>query len=160
MNSWAPLFAKIVHSSLWAEPDYVCKIFVTMMAVKDADHIVRHTAYAIGRLSHKTEQEVLKALEILMAPDKSRVEPQPYDGRRVEKVEAGYLILNGQYYEDLMRMENRRVYQAKKAREYRANKKTSAPPPGEATYLKAVESGATESELDQIINQSINRNTP
>jgi hypothetical protein len=120
MNTWTPLFSKIVDSSVWTEPDNVVKVFLTMMALKDADQVVRYNAFAIGQRAHKTEAEVLEALEVLAAPDKKRIEPQPHEGRRVEKVEGGWLLLNGQYYEDMMRSINRRAYKTGKQREYRA----------------------------------------
>ena len=133
MNTWTPLFSKIVDSSVWTEPDNVVKVFLTMMALKDADQVVRYNAFAIGQRAHKTEEEVLEALEVLSAPDKKRIEPQPHEGRRVEKVDGGWLLLNGQYYEDLMRSINRRAYKAGKQREYRARGKPLA---GEVATLK------------------------
>lgn len=116
---WTPLWSGIVYSSLWALPDGVVKIFMTMLAVKGSDHIVRLSAYEIGRLANKTEKEVLDALGILCAPDTIRLEKQEYDGRRIEKVEGGWLILNGQKYQDAMQDLIRRNGQAKWQREQR-----------------------------------------
>jgi len=138
MNTWTPLFSKIVDSSVWTEPDNVVKVFLTMMALKDADQVVRYNAFAIGQRAHKTEAEVLAALKVLGAPDKKRIEPQPHEGRRVEKVADGWLLLNGQYYEDLMRSINRRAYKAGKQREYRAKSK---PLPGETQAVAAAGRG-------------------
>jgi hypothetical protein len=138
MNTWTPLFSKIVDSSVWAEPDNVVKVFLTMMALKDADQVVRYNAFAIAQRAHKTEGEVLDALKVLAAPDEKRIEPQPHEGRRIEKVEDGWLLLNGQYYEDLMRSINRRAYKAGKQREYRAKSK---PSPGETAYVRAEQRG-------------------
>lgn len=138
VNTWAPLFAKIVDSSLWREKDEVIKIFLTMLAKKDADQIVRATAYMIGEWSKKTEAEVLDALKVLAAPDRKRIEPQPYEGRRIKKVEDGWLILNGQYYEDLMRSVNRRAYKARKQAEYRAKSRLQK---GEARGVAAYADG-------------------
>lgn len=125
-ESWAPLFSKIVDSSIWDEPDWVCKIWITMMARKGKDHVYCGSAYNLARQSRKTEEEVLKALEILSSPDTKRLEPQPYEGRRIEKVEKGWLVLNGQYYEDEMRKMNRRAYQSEKQAEYREEEKQMA----------------------------------
>lgn len=123
MNTWTPLFSKLVDSSLWSEPDHVCKVFVTMLALKDADQVVRYNAFGLAQRAHKTEKEVLEALKILSSPDKKRLEPQPFDGRRIEKVDGGWKLLNGQFYEDMMRSLNRRAYQAQWQKEYRAKKK-------------------------------------
>lgn len=126
MNTWTPLFSKIVDSSIWTEPDYVCKVFITMMALKDADQVVRFNAFGLAQRAHKTEEEVLKALKVLSSPDKKRLEPQPHEGRRIQKVEGGWLILNGQAYEDLMRSINRKSYKAAKEAEYRRRRKDKA----------------------------------
>lgn len=122
MNTWAPLFSKIVDSSLWMEPDLVVKVFITMLAKKDADQVVRGSAFNIACWAKKTEKEVLEALKVLSSPDKKRLEPQPFEGRRIQKVQDGWEILNGRFYEDLMRSINRREYKANKQAEYRAKK--------------------------------------
>jgi len=123
MNTWAPLFSKIVDSSLWEEPDNVVKVFLTMLAKKDADNVVRGSAFNISRWSKKTEAETMEALKILQSPDTRRLEPQAHEGRRIEKVDEGWLILNGQFYQELMRGINRKAYKAQKQSEYRARKK-------------------------------------
>lgn len=112
MIGYTPIFSKIVDSSLWCEPDNVVKIFLTMLAKKDRDNVVRGSAFNISQWAKKTEQEVLEALKILASPDKRRLEPQPHEGRRIEKVEDGWLILNGATYQNLMVKVNRRAYKA------------------------------------------------
>lgn len=111
MSAYTPLFQKIVFSSLWSEEDFVVKVFLTMLAKQDADHVVRGCAYEIGQWARKTEAEALDALAILAAPDTKRIEAQPFDGRRIEKVEDGWLVLNGAMYQKLMQDVNRRAYQ-------------------------------------------------
>jgi hypothetical protein len=143
MDFYTPLFSKIVDSSLWSEPDYVIKIFLTMIAKKDRDQICRGNAYNISMWARKTEAETVEALKILAAPDKRRLEPQPFDGRRIEKVEDGWLILNGKYYQDLMGKVNRRAKKAKYEKDRRARKK-SLPPADEKRYVAALENGNQE----------------
>jgi len=120
MNQWTPLWSMIVESSLWQdEDDATCKVFVTMLAIKDPDHIVRMSAYQIGKKSNKTEAQVLAALKILAAPDKKRLEPQEFEGRRIEKVDAGWLVLNGPKYQEMMQEMIRQRDQARWQREER-----------------------------------------
>ncbi len=120
MNTWAPIWSGIVNSSIWDEEDYVVKVFLTMLAVKDADHVVRFSAYQLGRLSRKTEKEVMSALDILSKPDKLRLEPQEYDGRRIERVSEGWMVLNGGKYKSLVQEEMRRTKQRKAQANWRA----------------------------------------
>lgn len=122
-SRYVPLFSEIVDSSLWLEEDMVCKVFLTMLAKSDRDHVVRGTALAIARWSNKTEAEVLRALEVLSSPDKQRLEPQPFEGRRIERVAEGWLLLNGAKYQARMQEYNRRVYNANAQRESRARRK-------------------------------------
>jgi len=119
MNRYSPIWSQIIDSSLWCEEDYVVKIFLTMIAKKDLDDIVRGTAFNIGQWSKKTEEETLKALKILSSPDRKRIEKQEYEGRRIEKVSEGWLVLNGAHYRKMMFLATRREYKRLKQREYR-----------------------------------------
>lgn len=159
MNTWTPLFSKIVDSSIWAEPDYVVKIFLTMLALKDSDQVVRYNAFALAQRAHKTEKEVLDALKILSSPDKKRLEPQPFEGRRIERVDDGWKLLNGQFYEDMMRGLNRRAYKAAKQREYRERKKSAAQVRAEndareARFLTAHDNG-DDAAADRIVSEGL-----
>lgn len=132
MTSFAPVFSKIVDSSLWSEPDYVCKVFVTLLAVKNSDHVARITAYALGKKCWPVdpdgaERRALDALKILSSPDLKRIEPQAFEGRRIERVEDGWLVLNGQQYEDMAREITRKVYQARWQRQKREKEKAAGP---------------------------------
>lgn len=141
MNTWTPLFSKIVDSSIWTELDHVVKVFLTMLALKDADQVVRYNAFGIAQRAHKTEKEVLEALKVLSSPDHKRLEKQPFDGRRIERVVDGWKLLNGQHYEDMMRDINRKAYKAAKAKEYRARAKSGVASPGERSFEAALVGG-------------------
>lgn len=147
MDRWSPLFNKIVESSIWDEDDSVCKVWITLMAIQDADHVVRKTSYAIGRAARKTIEEVDRALKILAAPD-TRRPGQDHDGRRIKATEDGWLILNGDYYEQMMRKISRQVYQAKWAREHRAKLKDGGnrQEVGEGSVNKLIEDGTPLNE--------------
>lgn len=123
MDTFSPIFSKIVDSSLWEEPDWVVKVFLTMLALKDADHVVRHNAYALGRKcwpkDDTAEARVMEALKVLSSPDKRRLEPQPHQGRRIAKVDEGWLVLNGAAYRKMAQELSERMRKAKWAREHR-----------------------------------------
>lgn len=123
VTTFSPLFGTIVLSSLWTEPDHVVKVFITMLACKDGDHVVRMSAYNIAQAAHKTEAEVLDALKILSEPDRKRIEPQEHEGRRIQKVDGGWLILNGQKYQEIMQAVFRRAKNADRMRLRRAKER-------------------------------------
>jgi hypothetical protein len=146
MNTWSPLWNSIVDSSIWDEPDYVCKVWITMLAIKDRDHVVRKTAYQLAHHSRKTEKEVLGALKVLSSPDTRRIEPQPFDGRRIQKVDDGWLMLNGEKYrlamQSIVRKEQKRIWQ-QDARVRRV-KRSKGPIIGETPYVKTLEEKGPE----------------
>ena len=163
MDFYTPISSKIVDSSLWCEEDYVIKVFLTMAVKKDRDQICRGTAFNIAQWSKKTEREVLSALNILSSPDTKRLEPQPFEGRRIEKVDDGWLILNGKYYQDMMGVINRRAQKAKyeKERREKLKKKASAstPLPGETRYVKALQEGG-QPAADAVLAEYESRSQP
>lgn len=131
----------IVDSSLWSEPSDICKVFLTMLATKDSDHICRLTAYAIHVKCNLDEIRVLECLKILSSPDKLRKELQPFDGRRIKAVEDGWLILNGEKYRSLVQLEmkrarDRRGQAARRLRLKQGKEKGSGPTLAERIYEK------------------------
>lgn len=123
MHSWSPLWSGIVDSSIWDEPDHVMKVFLTMLALKDHDNIVRFNAYQLAIRARKTELEVLDALKILSSPDNRRVEPQPHDGRRIQAVEDGWFILNAEKYRAMVQDEMRKARLRRAQANFRRKKK-------------------------------------
>lgn len=121
--SWTPLWSCIVESSLWDQNDAVVKIFLTMLAKRDADDIYRGTAYALGRHSRKSESEVLDALKILSSPDTQRIEPQPEQGRRIKAVDQGWLIINAEKYRAMVQIEMKRARNRKAQAAWRERQK-------------------------------------
>ncbi len=134
MNRYSPIWDTLVDSSLWTEEYYVRVLFTTLLAKKDMDDVVRGSAFNIARWANMTEQEVIKGLKILSSPDKKRLEPQPHDGRRIKKVEDGWLVINGAHYRELMRVANERARKARWAAKNRAVKQ-GTPLTGEAAAL-------------------------
>lgn len=157
MDYYTPLWSGVVDSSLWDEPDPVVKVFVTMLAIKDPDFVVRKTAYQIGRCARKTEAEVLEALEVLSSPDTKRLEPQPHEGRRLERVSDGWLILNGKKYQEKMREEAERARwrKAQAAKREREKKPKPSHNGSSAAYEAALNAGASQEQLDAIVTDKL-----
>ena len=147
MDTWTPLWSGISDSSICDEDDNVFKVFIIMLAVKDADYVVRLTAYQLGRRCRKSEAEVLDALNVLASPDTKRLEKQPHDGRRIKAVEDGWLILNAEKYRAKVSDEMRKARNRRSQAAYRERKKSKAQREGEERerrYVKAHEDGELE----------------
>lgn len=151
MRTWAPLWNGIVDSSIWDEEDHVFRVFIGLMAMKDADHIVRLSAYQIAKRTRRTEVEVLDALKVLSSPDTKRLEPQPHEGRRIKAVEEGWLVLNGDKYRAMVQEEMKRAKNRRAQAAFRERQKLMAkakPLPGEQAFEKHVENGGNPDEFE------------
>lgn len=153
MKTWTPLWSSAVNSSLWDEPDSVLKVFLTMLALKDWDHVYRGDAYGLGKQSRKTELEVLEALRVLASPDTKRAVDQPFEGRRIQAVEEGWLILNGEKYRSQVSLEMKRRRNQRAQAAYRARQKMVGSG-REQRYVKAAGDG-DQVRADQIAAEGL-----
>lgn len=117
--------SQIVDSSLWDEPYHIRILFTTMLAKKDSDHVVRATAYNLHRWANITQEETSEGLKVLSSPDRRRLDPQEHEGRRIQQVADGWLVLNGAKYEEMMRKISEQARKARWARENRAREKAA-----------------------------------
>lgn len=155
--SWIPLSSGVIKSSLWAEEDWVIKIFLTMLADKGPGDIYTGTAYALAHDARKTEAQVMEAWKILSGPDRLRREKQIDGGARIRKVEGGWLIINAAEYRKRMSEELKRYRNAKAQKVWRqkqaAVKNGGAPLPGE---VAAVRHGVTVHEHQDLPEEDPN----
>lgn len=153
LKNWSPLWGMIVDSSIWDEPDYVFRVWIAMLSLKDHDHIVRLTAYQLSsrmRWGKDGEVRVLDAWKILSSPDTRRVEPQEFEGRRIQAVEEGWFMLNGDKYRDMVQLEMKRARnrRAQKAYRNRQNLQKTTPLAGEGAAVKAYENGEVDENFE------------
>ncbi len=129
MHTWAPLWSGIVDSSLWEEPGDVVKVFMTLLATKDSDHVSRLDAYRIAKKCVLDELQVLDILKVLASPDTRRKGHQEFQGRRIKAVEDGWLVLNGQKYRDKVSEEMRKARNRRSQDAFRKRRMQFAGPP-------------------------------
>jgi hypothetical protein len=99
----------IIHSSIWSEPLPTRVLWITMLAMKDDSGFVASSRSGLIRAANITPDEFDKAIKCLESPDEES-RTRDYDGRRVEKVEGGWVILNHEKYrlhEDLKKEKHR-----------------------------------------------------
>lgn len=124
MNAgYTKLFGALVASSIWDEDDKTRILWITMLALKNKNHVVEGTENWLALTARMSLEECRASLVKLESPDRlSR--SSSHEGRRIERVEGGWLILNGEYYQKVLSREETRIYNASKQREYRARLKT------------------------------------
>lgn len=117
------LFAKIVDSSIWLEPDQTRIVWFMFIALMNEDGFVQFASIANvayrARISHRKAAEALKILE---SPDPNSADPDN-EGRRIEKVPGGWMVLNAHKYRDLVTREMVREQTRERVARHRAKVK-------------------------------------
>jgi hypothetical protein len=87
----------IVFSSVWGESLTTRVVWVTLLALADCNGMVKCSRSGLLRSSNVDQDEFDKAIITLESPDPDSRSPE-YDGRRIEKCEGGWKVLNhGKY---------------------------------------------------------------
>jgi hypothetical protein len=139
-EQYTKLAQRIVYSSLWGEDSDTCKVWVTLLALKDSDGIVRQNITGIARLANLPIQKVQEAFEKFKNPDPLSTS-QKEEGRRIIPHEGGWFVVNHSDYRELGWSDEKKRYEAdkkaryRKRREERAAAGATAPPPHEEKPL-------------------------
>lgn len=168
MNGYTKLFADIVTSTIWSENSDCRVLWITMLALKDRYNVCRATVPALAKFVGITAEETEAYLAKFQEPDKwSR--SQEHEGRRIEPCEGGWLILNGEKYQDKLNAEDRREqvraavarHRAKRAAKQAKRRKPKIDPKGRTNGFResppphalgcacreCIDSGATPPEI-------------
>lgn len=97
MNNYTKLFKSIVTSTIWQEDDKTRILWITMLALSEADGTVEGSIPGLAHVAGISLEECEKAINRLSSPDKySR--NKDHDGRRIKEIDGGWVILNrGKY---------------------------------------------------------------
>lgn len=100
MTSFVKLYGSILGSSVWSESLPTRIVWITMLALADERGKVEASVSGLARIANVTRGQCENALERLTAPDPDSKSPE-FEGRRIEKVSGGWMILNYLAYRDL-----------------------------------------------------------
>lgn len=101
---YVKLFGTILSSSIWTEDPFTRLVFITMLVMADREGIVRASPSGLARFANVPLNECLRAIQILESPDpESRT--SAHDGRRIEKIEGGWRVLNYEKYREIRTQE-------------------------------------------------------
>ncbi len=109
-DHYAKLWASILDSSVWSEPEGHRIVWITMLAMKDKDGFVGASVDGLARRANIDEERVQEALEAFLAPD-PRSRNRDNEGRRIKVVPRGWVVLNHDYFQVLQDHEARRAYE-------------------------------------------------
>ena len=83
----------ILDSSIWKYCSDTRIVWITLLAMCEQDGMIRAAIPAIARRACVSEDEAAKAIEIFLSPD-SDSRCTDVEGRRLTKVDGGYMVVN------------------------------------------------------------------
>jgi hypothetical protein len=120
MAGYTKLFSDIVDSSIWTEDAETCKVWVTLLALSDANGYVRGSPGWLAGKSKVSLEKCELALEKFKKPDpQSRTKDN--DGRRIEVLEDGWLVLNYIAFRERLSSDPKSVATRERVRLHREN---------------------------------------
>lgn len=120
------LFTKILDSSIWMEPVSTRIVWITFLAAMDENGFVQFAS--IPNVAHRAVvslEEASKAVATLEAPDANSSDPDN-EGRRVERVPGGWMVLNANKYRALVTREIIKEQTKDRVRRFRDAKEGNA----------------------------------
>ena len=106
MSGFTKLFSSIIASTIWCESPETKVVWITMLAMADQNGVVNASAPGLAAMAQVGFESVIKALQCFEAPDEYSRSTE-FEGRRIQKVDGGWLILNYQKYREIRNEEKR-----------------------------------------------------
>lgn len=121
------IFEGFWDSSLCQKESYATRLaFAFMFTVMDEDGYVHcPNAQVLARRANITVEEAGEAIRALSSPDPDSSNPAN-EGRRIEVVAGGFLVLNAQYYRGIKNREMQREKNRERVAKWRKTKKCNA----------------------------------
>lgn len=118
------IFTKILDSSIWLEPTSTRIVWITMIAAMDENGFCQFAAVGnVASRARVTEEEARKALNALEGPDIESSD-QDNEGRRLERVPGGWMVLNATKYRELVTRINIQAKTKERVRKFRDKKRS------------------------------------
>jgi hypothetical protein len=100
VSGFVKIYGSMLDSSIWGEPANVRLLWITMLAMADAEGEVMAAVPGLARRANLSIPETVDALRVLTEPDafdRSGVD----EGRRIRSIPGGWLLVNYQAYREL-----------------------------------------------------------
>ena len=97
---YVKLFGTILDSSIWLEDHATVRLWITLLAMADAEGYVRAAQPMLARRARVSKEECEQALKKLSEPDPYSG-TQEFDGKRIETTDGGWFLLNYTKYREI-----------------------------------------------------------
>jgi hypothetical protein len=113
------LFTRILDSSIWLQPDATRIVWITMLAAMDQDGYARFASIKnLARRAVVSDEAAEIAVTALESPDEDSGNPAN-DGRRIERVDGGWLVLNAVEHRDTFKHDIERQSNRERQKRFR-----------------------------------------
>lgn len=125
--AYTKLFNSIITSTIWSEDDQTRIVWITMLAIADKNGEVQGSIPGLARIAGVPVEACRAAITKFLSPDvDSRTKDD--EGRRIETIEGGWLLLNHSKYRDMAsdadRAEKSAIRQARHRQKVKRNAST------------------------------------
>ncbi len=117
--AYTKLFASIITSTIWMEPDQTRIVWITMLAAADKNGEVQGSIPGLARIAGVPVEAARESISKFLSPDPdSRTKDD--EGRRIEAIDGGWRLLNHRKYREMASRDEARESEAKRKAAYRA----------------------------------------
>lgn len=156
MAGFTKLFNTIITSSVWNEDNETRIVWITMLALSDKDGIVNASMSGLAVMARLPVETCKKAIVKLSNPDLDSRTPEN-EGRRIEKVDGGWRIINYVKYRNLGRKDERREYLRLVQQQHRSKEKSNKKERVINTYTEAEADTSTPVNTCQQMSTPVNK---
>lgn len=122
--SYTKLDSSIIASTVWMGSLELKAVWITMLAMKNERHIFEGSVPGLAKLAGVSLEQCEVALHTLLSPDQHS-RSKEFEGRRIEAVDGGWVILNGPKYREKNRSIGRTDYMREAKRRQREKERES-----------------------------------
>lgn len=153
------LKSSIIYSSIWMEDSDTRIVWFTLLAMRNKDGEVFSSIVGLAHVARVDLDTTKKAIRKFLAPDPESTTKE-HDGRRIEEIQGGWRLLNHEKIKAEAQAANKALRMAGYMRDRRQHFKIakSLPEQGEAQYMEAWKSGASDEQLDKIVSEYLPKN--
>src|SRR3990167_9771089 len=121
MAGYTKLWSSLIQSTVWREEMHVKVTWITMLALADQHGLVMASVPGLADAARVSIEQCVDALKHLSEPDEwSRT--KDHEGRRIEEVDGGWILLNHGKYRAMQDAEERKQKVRQAVARHRAKK--------------------------------------
>lgn len=124
MSGYTKLFGSILASTVWELPATTKVVWITLLAMSDQDGEVQASVPGLAKFAGVSREECEAALASFLSPDPDS-RSKECEGRRLEAIDGGWLLINHAKYREHMSIDDRRTRAAVRQQRFRETHKVT-----------------------------------